>query len=96
MRLSVHSEKDREKDLGGRYALLSDHFWYFGNRPLPLPDDLRGIVKNGPGHRSKSNAPYVEMFLEWLRESGLEPNKLYGKAQVNLFRDTPRLRVRGK
>ena len=86
MRLSVHDEEDREKELGGRSALLSDDFWYFGNRPLLLPDDLRGIVKNGPGHRSKSNAPYVERFPEWLYGLGLEPNKLHGRPQLKKFK----------
>jgi len=29
--LLVHTVYDRERDLGGEYALLSEHFYYFGD-----------------------------------------------------------------
>jgi hypothetical protein len=88
LRKSVHTEENRQKDLGGQYALLSKHFWYFGDQTWTLPDDLREIVKQGPGHRSKSNESFVERFLEWLYGLGLEPNELYGRPQERLFRDS--------
>jgi hypothetical protein len=33
VRKSVHNESHRDHDLGGQYALLSEHFYYFGDRP---------------------------------------------------------------
>jgi hypothetical protein len=82
VRKSVHKEEDREKDLGGRYALLSDHFWCFGDQAMPLPDSLHVLVKKGPGHRSKVNAPYIGRFLEWLYGLALEPSRMYGTPQL--------------
>ena len=82
---SVHNEKNRRKDLSGKYALLSKHFWYFGDKAPLLPDDLREIVKQGPGHRSRVNDPFIERFLEWLYGLKLEPNRLYGKPQEDIF-----------
>jgi hypothetical protein len=87
LRQSVHGEENRERDLSGRYALLSNHFFYFGNEPRQLQGSLINIVKRGPGHRSRSNAPYIEAFLSWLDSLGLEPNHLYGNPQYKLFKD---------
>lgn len=86
LRHGVHKETDRERDLGGFNALLSDHFYYFGDRPLTLPKSLLPIVKQGQGHRSTSNSPYLQHFIEWIEGLNLIPNKLYGNPQMRLFR----------
>lgn len=83
VRQSVHSEKDRKKDLSGKYALLSKKFWYFGDKAPKLPDNLQVIVKKGPAHRSNANAPYVESFLKWLYNLKWKQNRLHGKPQQN-------------
>lgn len=87
LRQSVHSQKYRERDLRGKYALLSNHFFYFGDQPKQLPDYLLPIVKYGPGHRSKSNELYLEPFIAWLGRLGLQSNYLYGRPQYRLFKD---------
>lgn len=79
---SVHNDSNRQTDLNGEYALLSEHFFYFGNQPIALPEHLRGLVQRAQGHRSVSNAPYLEPFLDWLNGLGLQPNHLYGKPQL--------------
>jgi hypothetical protein len=66
VRPGVHMEKAREHDLGGRYALLSRYFFYFGDNAVPLPEHLLHIVKQGQGHRSTSNARFLGPFEEWL------------------------------
>jgi len=87
VRKSIHNESHRERDQRGDYALLSNHFYYFGDKPRKLPKELEPIVKQGPGHRSKSNDPYLGDFMNWLEGLGLEPNKLYGKPQKQLWKD---------
>ena len=42
VRASVHSEKERDHDLGGYNVLISDHFYYFGDRLFLLPPELLG------------------------------------------------------
>jgi hypothetical protein len=76
---SVHCEGDRDRDLGGDFALLSEHFYYFGAQPRPLPESLRPIVKEHQGHRAPSNDEYVEDFIEWIEGLGAEPNHLHGR-----------------
>lgn len=79
-----HGLEHREHDLKGEYALLSEHFYYFGDHPEPLPDHLLGIIKRGPGHRSRENAPYFEPFVEWIEGLEIKPNILLGHPQLSL------------
>jgi hypothetical protein len=71
-------DSNRKTDLGGGYALLSEHFFYFGDRARELPEHLQEVVLRRQGHRSRKNAPYVEPFVDWLTGLGLQPNELYG------------------
>ncbi len=92
-RQGVHVSGNVNTDLGGLNALLSDHFYYFGDRPVRLPQDLQGIVRQGQGHRSNSNAPYVERFVGWIDGLGHTPNTLLGKPQLDLFENEGMVRT---
>jgi hypothetical protein len=85
IRLSVHGEGNRRRDLSGRYALLSNYFFYFGDRPVKLPTGLRSLTRAIRGHRSQANDIVLETFLGWLGARALEPNVLYGSPQLQLF-----------
>lgn len=87
-RKGVHKEINIKTDLGGEYTLISDHFYYFGDRSVALLPDLHPIVKQGQGHRSKSNEPYVDRFVTWIENLGVKPNVLGGKPQIDLFAGT--------
>lgn len=65
-RAGVHDEDNVARDLGGQNVLISKHFFYFGRKPVALPDYLKPIVRNGQGHRSSANAPYLNEFLDWI------------------------------
>jgi len=79
-RWSVHDERNRKRDLAGKYALLSTHFFYFGNKPVKLPDNLKEIIHATQGHKSNANQPYVDEFTKWIK--GYKPNRLYGEPQL--------------
>ncbi len=82
IRLGVHDERNRRRDLSGENALLSDHFYYFGDHPRPLPQHLRPIIQQTQGYKSSANAPYVEPFIVWIEGLALKPNKPYGDPQL--------------
>ena len=82
LRESVHSEANRERDLGGKNALISRHFFYFGDHPVKLPDHLRPIMHTTQGHKSGANAEYLGAFVEWIEGLGYCPNQLHGKPQL--------------
>jgi hypothetical protein len=67
IRRSCHDETNRGTDLGGKYALLSTEFYYFGKGAPSLPEALLPIVKDGRHHQWKPNEPYKSAFVEWIR-----------------------------
>jgi hypothetical protein len=78
---SVHTEENRQTDLGGLNVLLSKHFYYFGDNPVPLPDQLLPIVHRTPAHKSRANEKFLGEFVAWLYRIGVERNSLAGKPQ---------------
>jgi hypothetical protein len=84
-RTGVHGSGNIATDLGGMNALLSDHFFYFGNSPQQLPSNLLGIIHHTQGHRVQLNQPFVANFIEWLNSLRLKLNQLYGQPAFEIF-----------
>jgi hypothetical protein len=78
---SINKEAHPERDLRGGYVLLSSHFFYFGDRAIPLPEHLLSIVLRGRGQRSTANKLYYDDFLSWFSSLSLTPRTLYGNPQ---------------
>ena len=76
---SVHNEGNRKRDLGGINTLLSDHFYYFGDKPRELPPHLLKIVRQGQGHKSTANQPYFHDFIDWILKQTDAKNTLYSE-----------------
>lgn len=95
LRDGVHNEANRERDLNGYYALISNHFYYFGDKPRKLPLNLEPIVHKTPGHKSNANADYVNEFIEWIKNIGLTPNTPRRKPQlIDEIMNDPQARLR--
>lgn len=82
MRTGIHKEENQEKDLSGSYALASKQFYYFGDKPVKLPDDLRPIMHTSQGYKSDANQPYMELFVNWIEGLDIVPNKALGEPQL--------------
>ena len=82
LRPSIHDKNNRQTDLSGQRVLLSTHFYYFGNTPVPLPRNLLGIVHSTQGHRSHANDPYIEDFLRWVKGEEWQGNVPLGEPQL--------------
>ena len=76
-----------KRDLSGKNVLVSNHFYYFGDKAIQMPDGLKGIIRQGQGHRSYSNQPFLEDFIKWVDSRGWKLNELYGKPQLDIFKD---------
>jgi hypothetical protein len=81
IRKSVHDEGNRARDLSGKYALLSTHFYYFGDHPVELPSTLHGVIKAGQGHKRLKDHGVVTRFIAWIDGLGHKPNSLLGDPQ---------------
>jgi hypothetical protein len=90
MRWGVHNKANEEHDLSGIYALISKHFYYFGDHPIKLPINLRPIIRDTQGHKVDLNQPYFESFVNWIESLNYRPNKIMGNPQLKkgLSRDT--------
>lgn len=82
IRLGVHDERNRERDLGGEHALISDHFYYFGDHPIELPENFSDLIHKQQGHKVKEDQSYTERFVKWIENLGYNPNELHGEPQL--------------
>jgi Nucleotide modification associated domain 2 len=78
----VHNESNRETDMRGENVLASEHFYYFGDQPVRLPSRLSPIVKQGQGHRSNANDPFLVDFVEWIEGLGYGPGTVLSRPQM--------------
>lgn len=85
MRKGVHSEKNKKKDLSGQSALLSNHFYYFGEEARDMPTELKGIIKKNQGHLKIENPELVDNFLKWIKQ--FKQNKIYANPQLRYVFD---------
>ncbi len=82
-REGVHLPKNRARDLRGKNALLSNHFYYFGDEATKLPARFSILVRQGQGHQCHKNEEMKNEFVKWI-ERKFKRNKLYGKPQIRL------------
>lgn len=80
IRKSVHNELNRERDLSGLNSLLSTHFYYFGEKPQPLPNNLNRLIKKSQGHLKIEVPELIENFEHWI--SQFEKNRIYANPQL--------------
>lgn len=80
LRKSVHTLDNMKRDLGGKSALLSKHFYYFGEEPRPLPQELQYIIRRGQKHLVFDDPETIERFEKWI--SKFQRNKLYADPQL--------------
>ena len=68
---SMHSNgtnedpKTKVHDLGGKNVLISKTFYYFGSRPLDLPDTLDAL-KVSRGHKNRFSSTIVSAFIDFI------------------------------
>lgn len=82
LRPSIHSEENRETDLSGKNVLLSENFYYFGDKPVALPEELFALVHPTQGHKSRANDAHVDEFFNWIRLGGWKKNAVLGEPQL--------------
>lgn len=82
VRDSVHNESNREHDLNGKNAILSDHFYYFGKDAVQIPDAYSAIIRQGQGHQFKPNDDVKYNFIQWLTETHQSKLNMPGTPQL--------------
>lgn len=80
LRKSVHNQDNIKRDLSGQFSLLSKHFYYFGDEPRPLPQELKYIIRRGRKHLVFDDQATIKRFEEWI--SQFKKNKIYSQPQL--------------
>jgi hypothetical protein len=64
----LHDAGHAAQDIGGRNAIVSRCFWYFGNQSPELPTDLIHLVHSGQGHSlsARRRPDDLSRLLAWL------------------------------
>jgi len=62
---SRHTIKNQPKDLSGKFVLLSDSFYYFGEAPVAIPKGLEDLIC-GRGHKCHTDPPVQSRFLDYI------------------------------
>ena len=65
---ALHGAELATQDISGRHALVSWHFWYFGDQSPELPTELVHLVHSGQGHSLHANRRDDDLhtLLAWL------------------------------
>lgn len=56
-----------KRDLGGRNALVGEHFYYFGSNAVEMPPAFGLLIAKGRGHRCDFDLEIAGTFLSWLQ-----------------------------
>lgn len=79
-RRNIHHGQDAmHHDLSGKYVLISNRFWYFGEDAIDIPPELSTILKKGPGHKRITDELVVDEFVKWLATL---PEGLHGTPEM--------------
>jgi hypothetical protein len=81
----VHGPGNIKTDLSGKNALLSDHFYYFGSRPVQIPKELYSIIHTTQNCKLIRDADTVSRFEKWI--SQYDKNKIYADPQLKYLFD---------
>ena len=78
-RAGVHELGNIATDLRGENALLSNHFYYFGSKPIQIPKELQGIIHTTQNCKLIRDAEVIAMFEKWI--SQYQQNTIYAEPQ---------------
>lgn len=85
LRKLIHKEKNKQTDLSGKYTLLSNCFFYFGDKAVDFVHQFPELVKDpksARGHKIIRNELLIKRFDDWISQNFVT-NKLYGKPQLS-------------
>lgn len=63
------NEEPRRKFEKQQFALISQHFYYFGAYAKDIPRNFDHLEKKGSGFRCDFDSAYIRRFVEWLQEN---------------------------
>lgn len=79
--------KHLNRDISGEYVLISQHFYYWGNKAPNIPPKFSEVVNEGRGFKYKKIPKDVKkLFIQWIQqnyESGIQGDPISWKIYLN-------------
>ena len=72
LRKSLHTEKEKKRDLSTDAVLVSDCYFYFGKNGCLIPTEFKAIIKKGPGHKCDFYLDFASRVIKWVEENFLK------------------------
>jgi hypothetical protein len=60
------NELNYNRDMPGKYVLISNHFWYFGQNAIVLPEELIFLADVKRYHKVIENEAQINTVVYWL------------------------------
>lgn len=71
LRRTLHDYTSKIKEISGKFALLSTHFYYFGLAAVQIPFHLKQLIKQGQGHKVIQQQEFIDKFEDWIMRFAL-------------------------
>lgn len=55
-----------ERDLPGKFVLISNNFWYFGEDAPSIPHDFLSLANIAIGYKINKDGEFIKRFSDWL------------------------------
>ena len=64
------NKHNMNRDLSSKFVLISEEFYYFGNRAVLVPEQFREkICLRSQGYKNNFPEEFIERFMNWLQNS---------------------------
>ena len=66
----IPNQNHIETDTRGKFVLISQHFFYFGDHSVPIPEPFRDVCSRGRNMKSRSiPLDVANSFIVWIQEN---------------------------
>ena len=62
-----HNLQNMKTDIGGKFVILSNDFYYFGKNSIEIPLHLKPIINKQQGHQKQKNKNYINDFIKFIK-----------------------------
>lgn len=63
------NEKNYARDTKGLFVLISNNFWYFGEKAPVIPAEFRDCIKRGMGYKKINDESTINELIGWLSDN---------------------------
>ena len=82
---SIHAKENKDADLSGEKVIISNDYYYFGQKALPIREKLRSKVKIPVGAASYgwlTTGADADAFIEWVKDEAQKMPRINNQPHI--------------